>query len=150
MLLAFTFILLDYCLTHWLRNGVELSMDNFILFLSYTGPALGVLLAYKLSRMKSLTFVNLMFLFYFCLDSFIGFFQTFNLGKLKREKYVSILSSANFIDANISSNLENDNLNHKQNCFNVITLWMISLSGKGRYHCGLMFCRYHRCAYWFY
>ena len=86
LFLAFIFILLDNCLNVWIKDGVELSLEKFILYLSYSGPALGVLLASKLLRMKNLTFVNLMFLIYFCLDSFFGFIQTFNLEKLQREK----------------------------------------------------------------
>ena len=81
-----TFISLDHYLTFWIKNGVDFSFAKLILYISYCGPALGILLAYKLSRMKDLTFFNQMFFFYFCVDSFVGFLQTFSLEKLQRDK----------------------------------------------------------------
>ena len=46
------------------------------------------------------------------------------------------------MDVKIFSTLETDDLTQKQNCFNVISLWILSASGKGRFHTGMIFCRY--------
>ena len=69
-----------------MKNGFKLSLDKLVLYLSYVGPALGVLVVYKLSKMKNLTFVNQMFLIFLSVDSFVGFLQIFYLEKLQREK----------------------------------------------------------------
>ena len=84
--MLFTFILLNNSMSFWIINGFKLSFDKLVLYLSYVGPALGVLLVYKLSIMKNLTFVNQMFLIFLFVDSFVGFFQTFFLEKLRTEK----------------------------------------------------------------
>ena len=73
-------------MSFWIKNGFKLSLDKLVLYLSYVGPALGVLMVYKLSIMKNLTFVNQMFLIFLSVDSFVGFLQIFYLGKLQREK----------------------------------------------------------------
>ena len=73
-------------MSFWIKNGFILSLDKLVLYLSYVGPALGVLMVYKLSIMKNLTFVNQMFLIFLFVDSFVGFFQTFFLEKLRTEK----------------------------------------------------------------
>ena len=85
--IVFICFLLESSLNLWIiGNDLEMSLDKVTMYLSYGGPALGVLLAYKLSRIQNLTFVNLMFFFFFCVDSLLGFIQIFNLEKLQREK----------------------------------------------------------------
>ena len=69
-------------------GSIGFSLDRLVLYLSYSGSAVGVLLAYKLYKMETLTFINQMFLIYFCVDSLIGFLQTFSLEKLQKEKWV--------------------------------------------------------------
>ena len=72
-------------------GSIGFSLDRLILYLSYSGSAVGVLLAYKLFKMENLTFINQMFLLYFCVDSVIGLLQTFSLEKLQKEKWVTYL-----------------------------------------------------------
>ena len=67
-------------------GSIGFSLDRLILYLSYSGSAVGVLLAYKLFKMENLTFFNQMFLLYFCVDSLVGILQTFCLEKLQKEK----------------------------------------------------------------
>ena len=40
------------------------------------------------------------------------------------------------------SQVDTDLSLQKQNCFNVISLWILSTPGKAKYHCGIIFCRY--------
>ena len=40
--------------------------------------------------------------------------------------------------------METDHLLQKQNCYNVISLWMLSTPGKAKYYLGMIFCRYER------
>ena len=70
-------------------GSIGFSLDRLILYLSYSGSAVGVLFAYKLFKMENLTFINQMFLLYFCVDSVIGLLQTFSLEKLQKEKWVT-------------------------------------------------------------
>ena len=44
--------------------------------------------------------------------------------------------------AYIPSQVDTDPLLQKQNCFNVISLWILSAPGKAKYHTGIIFCRY--------
>ena len=67
-------------------GNIYFSLDRLVSYLSYSGSAVGVLLAYKLFKMENLTFFNQMFLLYFCVDSVIGLLQTFSLEKLQKEK----------------------------------------------------------------
>ena len=67
-------------------GNTDFSLDRLVLYISYSGSAVGILLAYKLFKMENLTFFNQMFLLYFCVDSLVGILQTFTLEKLKREK----------------------------------------------------------------
>ena len=67
-------------------DNIYFSLDRLVSYLSYSGSAVGVLLAYKLFKMENLTFFNQMFLLYFCVDSLVGILQTFTLEKLQKEK----------------------------------------------------------------
>ena len=79
-------------------GSIGFSLDRLVLYLSYSGSAVGVLLAYKLFKMENLTFINQMFLLYFCVDSVIGLLQTFSIDKLQKEKWV-IYKTNKFLDA---------------------------------------------------
>ena len=55
----------------------------------YSGCALSALIAWRLLRMKNLTWVNKMFLVYFCIDAVFGSFETYFLFKLYRERFLN-------------------------------------------------------------
>ena len=48
-------------MSFWIKNGFILSLDKLVLYLNYVGPALGVLLVYKLSKMKNIWLTNVRF-----------------------------------------------------------------------------------------
>ena len=139
--MALTVTLFHYFfLIFWMNNSLIFTLKKLILYLGYGGPAAGVLIAYKLFKMESLTFLNKMFLFLFSVDSIFGFIQTFCLEKLQKEKWVSNVWKSWF--HYVWSSMETDHFLQKQNCYNVISLWMLSTPGKAKYYLGMIFCRY--------
>ena len=52
----------------------------------YSGAVLSAVIAWRLFTMRSLTFINKMYLLYFTIDAAFGFLEAFYLFKLKRER----------------------------------------------------------------
>ena len=54
--------------------------------LCYTGAVLSAVIAWRLSTMENLTWINKMFLAYFSFDCIFGIVETYLLFKLNRER----------------------------------------------------------------
>ena len=50
------------------------------------------MIAWRLFIMRSLTFINKMYLLYFTIDAAFGFLEAFYLFKLKRERYGHVVA----------------------------------------------------------
>ena len=65
------------------------SQDNFLMLAEvgcYSGALLSSLIAWRLFKIESLTFIIKMYLFYFTIDSIFGVLEAIFLFKLKRDR----------------------------------------------------------------
>ena len=62
------------------------SLEHITEFGCYLGSILSAVIAVKLFRMETLTWINKMFLFYFCMDFVFGCLEAYFQFKLYRER----------------------------------------------------------------
>ena len=64
------------------------STESICEWACYFGTSLSAIIAWRLFRMEKLTWINKMFLCYFCIDVIFSSIETYFLFKLYKERYV--------------------------------------------------------------